>query len=541
MKRAKLILVLLTSVTVVYGFSSGPPAGSTGAPGENPRACTTCHTGSPNPDTRGSITIGGAPASYVPGQRYTLTVTVSHPDADRRRWGFQLTALTQNGNQPAGTLVVTNSSLTRLVVGGPGRNRQYIEHTTLGTRSGLTGGTSWSFDWIAPSQDVGPVIFYAAGNAANNNGASTGDKIYVTAVAASGPSLFQEVAEAVGLKESMDGSGIAWGDYNNDGFPDLYVARAGQDLLFRNNQNGTFTEVAMTVGIVEDDPGQAAAWLDYDQDGDLDLFVVNVGQSRLYVNDGQAGFTDMTAMAGLQGERASYAIAVADYDEDGDVDIFLANDGPDALYCNRGDGTFVDIADVLQVADDRPGRGAAWGDFDGDGTLDLFVANLGADFLYRLNPNDPGSGFTDIAAAAGVADTANSFASAWADYDGDGRLDLFVANDGPDFLYRNRGDGTFENVAGEAGITGEGMSRSAAWADFDGDGDLDLFVATLEGRSFLYRNEGNGKFAEGAAGAGIVETIVGRAAAWEDFDVDGDPDLSIAGAARLFLYRNPGF
>jgi len=542
MRKLKVVMVVLTCVAVAYAFSSGPPAGSVGAPGENPLACASCHGGPLNPDTRGSIMMSGIPANYVPGQRYPLMVTVSHPDADRRRWGFQITVLTQNGNQPAGSLVVTNPSLTRLLIGGPGGNRQYIEHTTPGTGRGMRGGMSWSFDWVAPSQNMGPVVFYAAGSAANDNGNQSGDKIYTTSVVANGPHLFQEVAAAVGLVDDVGGNGIAWGDYNGDGFPDLYVARDGQDLLFRNNQNGTFTEVAMSVGIVEDAPGRAAAWLDYDHDGDLDLFVVNVGQSQLYSNDGRAGFIEVTEMAGLRGEIASYAIAVADFDKDGDMDIFLANDGADVLYCNLGDGTFVDVADLLGLADDRPGRGAAWGDFDGDGTLDLFVANIGTNFLYRLNPSDPGLGFRDVAAAAGVADIADSFAVGWADYDRDGWLDLFVANDGPDFLYRNRGDGTFVNVAGEAGITGVSMSRSAAWQDFDRDGDLDLFVANADGQDFLYRNNGNGTFTEVAATLGIVDNAPGQAAAWQDFNKDGAPDLFVANrSVPDFLYRNPGF
>jgi hypothetical protein len=534
MQKLKAALMILACAGIVVALSGGPDPGKTGAPGEED-ACTECHMGVKNPDTRGRLVIEGVPVAYVPGERYTITVSLSHPD--RRLWGFQLTVLSQNGDQPAGDLVVTNKPRTQQMKGGPGGMRQYIEHTILGTDRGRSGGTSWTFDWTAPSESIGPVVFYAAGNAANGDNASTSDKIYTTSVISFVP--FDEIAEEAGL--TGGGNGIAWGDYNGDGFPDLYVARGGQNLLFHNDGDGTFTERAMSLGIGDTAQGQAAAWFDYDNDNDLDLFVANIGQSRLYRNDGGIKFTEVTTMAGLQGQMTSFAIAVTDYDKDGDLDVFLANDGADALYSNNANGSFTNVAMSLGLADSRQGRVAAWGDFDGDGVFDLFVANIGADFLYRRNANTPGSKFEDIAAAAGVADTAAGFAAAWADYDQDGRLDLFVANDGLDFLYRNRGDGTFENVAGKVGITGQGKSRSAAWEDFDGDGDRDLFVTNTDDEDFFYRNDGRGGFEQVTAPMGIMGDASGRAAAWRDFDKDGDPDLLVASAFRLFLYRNPRF
>jgi hypothetical protein len=532
MRKLKAAVLIWAGVGVVTAMLSGPPPGATGAP-EEELACTECHMGVKNPDIRGRLAIEGVPVAYVPGQRYSLAVTLSHPDADRRRWGFQITALSQSDHQPAGDLVVTDTPRTQRKIGGPGGERQYIGHTLRGIDHGRMGGTRWTFDWVAPSDNIGPVVFYAAGNAANGNGANTGDKIYTTSVVSYVP--FEEVAGFAGL--FGDGNGIAWGDYNADGLVDLYVAREGQDRLFQNNGDETFFELASTVGLVENDQGQAAAWLDFDNDQDLDLFVVNLGQSRLYRNEGGAGFTDVTEMAGLRGQMSSYALAVADYDADGDKDVFLANDGADALYSNNGNGTFTNRARALNVADAQSGRAAAWGDFDGDGRLDLFVANLGADFLYRQRADGPG--FEEVAATAGLVDTAAGFAAAWADFDQDGRVDLFVANDGPDFLYRNRGDGTFENVATQAGITSQGMSRGAVWEDFDGDGDLDLFVTNADEQGFLYRNEGNGKFEEVAVSIGIGGNASGRAAAWGDFDNDHDSDLLVAGASGLFLYRNP--
>lgn len=199
------------------------------------------------------------------------------------------------------------------------------------------------------------------------------------------------------------------------------------------------------------------------------------------------------------------------------------------------------MASLLNLAENQISLGGSWGDFDGDGTLDLFVANLGPDALYRREPQISAAGFVNVTAAAGVVDRAASFAAAWADYDKDGRLDLFVAHDRSDLLYQNRGDGTFENAASVAGVAGRGTSRTAAWQDFDRDGDLDLFVGNQEGGGFLYRYGGNGTFREVAAPLGIAANASTRDAVWVDFDRDGAPDLSVIDASGLLLFRNPGF
>ncbi len=200
MRKFKVAIILLGLTTVTYAYSSGPPAGVTGAPGEDGRACTVCHFLCPlNPDTRGSVTIGGVPANYLPGQRYGLTVMVTHPDLYRRRWGFQITAITQLGNQPAGAFEVTDPTITQRVIGGPDGRRQYVEHTSRGTALGTIGGMTWSFNWVAPSQDVGPVVFYAAGNAANGDGSPFGDKIFTTSTTSKAPLGMKETSPAVSL------------------------------------------------------------------------------------------------------------------------------------------------------------------------------------------------------------------------------------------------------------------------------------------------------------------------------------------------------
>lgn len=167
------------TVTPVHAFSAGPPAGYTGAPGEEPEACAECHV--PPDAGTGTISIS-APQTYVPGQTYPITVTQSNPDPTRRRWGFQLTVL-DTSDEKAGELQNPNDLTQVLNNQGPGGRRQYIEHTAAGTFIGQTSGASWTFNWTAPAEDIGPVTFYTAGNQANNDGNTSGDYIYRTFVA----------------------------------------------------------------------------------------------------------------------------------------------------------------------------------------------------------------------------------------------------------------------------------------------------------------------------------------------------------------------
>jgi large repetitive protein len=184
-KRLKSIkLVILSAIifswaTIVFAFSFGPPASNTGAPGEF--NCSSCHIGSAINTGGGSVAITGLPQSYEPGKQYNVTVTVSK--SDRSRWGFQITALRDDNNSAAGTFRVTDSNRTQLTTGSvSGGTRTYVQHTATGTQQGRQGSASFDFAWTAPSSSVGSITFYAAGNAANNNGASSGDNIYTTSI-----------------------------------------------------------------------------------------------------------------------------------------------------------------------------------------------------------------------------------------------------------------------------------------------------------------------------------------------------------------------
>ncbi len=167
---------------VALASSTGPQPGTTGAPkgGGFPAEpdCTSCHTGFPlNSDGRGRLTLSGVPERYVPGQRYTLTLELRHPDEERKRWGFQLTAISASKFTGAGEFVITDTPNTELIRGTTA-GRSYLSHSYYGTGVGEVGGRQWSFDWIAPPAATGKVAFYAVGNASNLDGSKEGDRIY---------------------------------------------------------------------------------------------------------------------------------------------------------------------------------------------------------------------------------------------------------------------------------------------------------------------------------------------------------------------------
>ncbi len=318
--------------------------------------------------------------------------------------------------------------------------------------------------------------------------------------------------------------------------------------------------------------GAGGAWFDYDGDGRLDLFLAQSGwdaeistgeapddppTNRLYRNRGDGTFEDVSARAGIDRPGFGVAAAAADYDGDGDVDLYVVNEGANVLWRNRGDGTFDDVTETARVGDAGCGAAATWFDADGDSRLDLYVANyLTLDPDYRLyhSPDgfpgplsyeaqahvlyrNAGDGtFEDVSERAGIrVGPGRGMGVCAFDFDGDGRDDVFVANDATaHFLFRNTG-ARFEEVAVRSsaayGLMGEGTAAMAGIpADYDGDGLVDLFVSDATYCS-LYRNLGKGIFqdrslAAGLAGPAAVSPSWG--AAWLDFDLDGDPDLYVA-------------
>lgn len=321
---------------------------------------------------------------------------------------------------------------------------------------------------------------------------------------------------------------------------------------------GTFQNVIAASGIAP--RGAAgAAWGDYDRDGDLDLFT----PPRLWRNNGNGTFTEATTAAGIPDRPYGAAGIFGDYNNDDCPDIYLSRDGPqepptatgerDALYQSNCDGTFTDVSNIAGIRDAYHGQGVAWADYDRDGWLDIYVANHGTvangdgqtepNLLYRNNGDGT---FADVSATAGVIGTTQcretlppaeqsrlqpgktkfSYQPLWFDYDNDGWLDLYVTNDiGTSPLYRNNGDGTFADVTRPAGLCRFGTFMGVSVADYDGDGDLDLYV-TDTGRNHLWENNGNGTFSEAARAAGVLNAgSLGWGAEFVDFDNDGLMDL----------------
>ena len=351
---------------------------------------------------------------------------------------------------------------------------------------------------------------------------------------------FAEVATAAGVNDAGTGEGVAWGDYDSDGDQDLYVVNYGSaNRLYRNNGNGAFSEVGASAGVDDSGNGDGAAWGDYDNDGDLDLYLANNGANRLYRNNGNGSFAEVGSSAGVADAGYGQGVAWADYDWDSDLDLYVVNYGSATrLYRNNNNGTFTEVGAAAGVADTGSGYNPAWGDYDNDGDPDLYVTNNGVNRLYRNN-ND--GTFSEVGAAAGVAAAGYGTGATWGDYDNDGDLDLYAVDHGnANRLYRNNGNGAFSEVGSSAGVDAAGAGYGVAWGDYDNDGDLDLYVANYGSANRLYRNNNNGTFTEIGVGAGVADAGNGVGVAWADYDGDGDLDLYLVNQGANLLYRNNG-
>ena len=335
----------------------------------------------------------------------------------------------------------------------------------------------------------------------------------------------------------------AWADVDGDDDPDLFVGFNGAANRLYRNDRGVLVDVAVDWGVADARPTRAAAWGDADGDGDPDLlvgFAVGAGPVlRLYRNEGRR-FADITASSGLVVDSAAVRQPVwVDADGDGDLDLFVAfRDRANAFYRNEN-GRFTDVASQIGLADARRSVGAVWFDYDEDGDLDVYVGNMDGDAngLFR---NDGGR-FTDVAADAGLqwggrlpADRANgTVRPCAADVNNDGHIDLFMANYGKLGLFLNRGGGRFEDVSSAWGIAIDSRYDACAFADFDHDGLLDLYVnGTVTGgtsyRDHLFRNTGSA-FVD-VTPANVLAMHADHGVQWADLDADGDLDLALTGS-----------
>jgi hypothetical protein len=354
---------------------------------------------------------------------------------------------------------------------------------------------------------------------------------------------FTDVTEKAGVAAGGYGQGVAVGDYDGDGFPDIYVTQYGRSMLYHNNGDGTFTDVTEKAGVAAPGWSSSAVWFDFDNDGRLDLFVCQFVEfsrtlnkiceagpegrhgyciphlykpmpSWLFHNNGDGTFTDVSKSSGIANHLGkAWGVVAADLNNDGRMDLFVANDTvPNFIFMNRGAGKFEEIAEqagVAYSAEGRPrsGMGVDAADFNQDGWMDLFVANIDRE-MFSIYQNNHDETFDDQAFQTGIAG-ATRLMSGWGlkffDYDNDGNFDLFLANGNPDDLieslhpgvtYREplllfHGDGkSFKNVSADSGpvFAQHLSSRGLAIGDFDNDGAVDVLISINDGAPVLMKN-----------------------------------------------------
>ena len=361
-----------------------------------------------------------------------------------------------------------------------------------------------------------------------------------------GDGTFTDVTESAKLNNSLMGMGMAAADYNNDGWPDIYITGYGASRLYRNNGNGTFTDVTDKAGVNNKLWGASAAFFDYDNDGYLDLFVCNYlnfdpdgkvpcdffegrpycylskfkgSQSVLYHNNRDGTFTDVSVKAGIAAHPGKgLGVMAFDYNNDGRMDIYQANDtDPNFLFRNNGDGTFTEVALEAECALDpngavRGGMGVDAEDVDGDGYEDIFVTNFSQQTNAFWHNNGDGT-FNETTYEMGLGKVSipmSGFGARFFDYNNDGLVDLFVLNGHPfepiqkvfsettyaepPFLFENTGKG-FREVAAEHGAALKKfyLGRGLATGDIDNDGDVDLLLMNAGEPPVLLRNDGGNR------------------------------------------------
>jgi hypothetical protein len=485
-------------------------------------------------------------------------------DSPRRNWlKIQLRGVASNADGIGSRVALIAKDLRQTVVVSTG---QYIGEIHFGL------GDHSQVDSLR--------IFWPSGQVQQLCNIKANQKVFVTEPMITN---FEDITAAAGIAGAWQSRGAAFGDYDDDGHLDL-VVNGGHGMLFHNNGNGTFTDVAEKSGIYTTrwSHNGGVAWGDFNNDGRLDLFFTHESKMlhRLFLGQKDGRFIEITTAAGVALPGNGGPVLLADFDRNGFLDVLIPSSVPVQLLLNQGNATFIEAgqrAGFANIHYQKHMTGCT-GDYDNDGDIDVYLANSNWSYKKHDAPNylfrNHGDGtFEDVTVQAGVADSTNSKGATFADYDNDGDLDLYVANDGGDNrLFRNNGDGIFIDVARQAGITGPFAAHAPSFGDMDNDGDLDLYVSSSSFMTdslqiahsllpdVLYRNNGfdpakGWTFSEITIAAGIDNPAQCSAAIWGDIDNDGDLDLFLTntsdqrlGAPKLNappfpknkLYRNLG-
>jgi enediyne biosynthesis protein E4 len=455
-------------------------------------------------------------------------------------------------------------------------------------------------------------IFFLFISSCQSNNKSSGSKNHPSAtVPAANADYFQEIGKEIGIdfihsigdKElsnivESSGAGAAFLDYDQDGFIDLYVCSGTwvkglssdekpdvmpENHLYHNRGDGTFEDVTKKAGVGGPWYSMGVTVGDYNNDGYPDLYVSNYGTNVLYKNNGNGTFTDVTSRAGVGGKETDFSTGAVwlDYDNDGFLDLYVGNylnfdpnykyfyapDGfpaplaydaqPDVLYHNNGDGTFSDVTSAMGITDkDGRAMGVGAADYDDDGFMDIYVANDHT--LNYLWHNDAGKSFTDRGTMSGTAfsqsgESTVSMSVDFADFNGDGLLDMFVSDDKYCSLFENMGNGIFSDKSYPAGIAmpaGQFVGWSTSFFDYNNDGLIDIYKSNgalkhLYGQEDqVFENMGGGKFKDVSwdLGSYFKEKYVGRGSCFGDYDNDGDIDAYIVNLndRGSFLRNNKG-
>ena len=454
------------------------------------------------------------------------------------------------------------------------------------------------------------VILLVLAGCNNNNKSSSKSStpsVYKNPVA--DDDFFQEIGKEIGLDfvhsigadhlnnivESV-GGGAAFLDYDQDGFMDIYACSGTwikgfskseepeelpKNRLYRNNQDGTFEDVTEKAGVGGPWYSMGVTVGDFNNDGYPDIYVSNNGSNTLYQNNGNGAFKDITKRAKVGGNKCSVGAVWMDYDNDGLLDLYVGNylnfdpeykyyyapdgfPGPlaydsqkDVLYHNQGDGIFEDVTEKMGIIDiDGRAMGVGAADYDDDGFVDIYVANdHTVNFMWH---NDQGKGFTDRGVMSGTGfsqggEATVSMSVDFADYNGDELLDMFISDDNYCSLYKNLGNGVFSDKSYFSGISvasGQFVGWSSSFFDYDNDGDVDIFKSngelkhTYGQEDQLFENIGDGKFQDVSVERSkyFREENVGRGACLGDYDNDGDIDIFIVNldSHSKFIRNNKG-